>query len=87
MFDVLAVLVAWGVLGTGFGSACKSMALRSGRGQEAERWFWIGFFFGMNALLILWILDWNQPVSSGGSDQTSAKQLSASSFPYDQFRL
>lgn len=87
MFDFFVVLVAWGVLGSGFGSACKSMAIRSGRGFEADRWFWIGFFFGLNALLILWILGWNHPISSGGSDPASAKQLSASSFPYDQFRL
>jgi hypothetical protein len=87
MFDFFVVLVAWGVIGSTFGAGCKSMALRSGRGQEADRWFWIGFFFGLNALLILWILGWNQPVSSGGSDQPSAKQLSTASFPYDQFRL
>lgn len=87
MLEFFVVLVAWGVLGGTFGSACKSLALRSHRGYEADRWFWIGFFFGLNALLILWILGWNQPVARVGTDQASAKQLSASSFPYDQFRL
>lgn len=87
MFEFFVFLVAWIVLGSIFGAACKSQALRSGRGHEADRWYWIGFFFGLNALLILWILGWNQPVSNSSGDQASAKHLSASSFPYDQFRL